>query len=404
METVKVRWQRALGQWQVQALNISQELEWLALEKWGEDLPDLTQVRMILSASNYTCQWVNLPGVSKRHLDKALPFALEESLIEEVEHFHIVTAGHKGKAKHRVYAIKRDIMEKLIDACEIYNIQLRELIPETSLLSKNSFVKDGGDWLFSLKGNVEGRYPAALLSTLLESAFSEEREIKELSIDVFNVDIDESKLLKSQLETNFAETFDQINLQMSDYLQVIEGNIESDHADLLTGSLKVSEPKKTKQKQWWEPAAAIAAAWVVIIGLVFLVESSQIKSKQKAVHGETVSLYKQLFPGERVRSLERQIKGKLSSGNSNAEAVGFIPLLHSSVSVLQQENLKKAIQWQNFRYNDRQGNLQIEITATELSQVQKYKTLLEAKGLSVEISSAVNEGQIVKGRLKISKA
>ena len=404
METVKVRWHRGMGQWQIQALNNSQESEWLALEKWGEDLPDLTQVRMILSASNYTCQWVNLPGVSKRHLDKALPFALEESLTEEVEDFHIVTAGHKGKAKHRVYAIKRDIMEKLIDACEIYNIQLRQLIPETSLLSKNTLVKNGDDWLFSLKGNTEGKCPAAFFSTLLESVFKEEKGIKDLSIDVFNVDLDESKLLKSQLETNFLDTFEQINLQMSDLAQVIESNIETDHADLLTGSLKVSEPKKVKQKQWWEPAVAIAAVWVVIIATVFLVESSQLKSKQKAIHKETVSLYKQLFPGERVRSLERQIKGKLSSGGSSSEAVGFIPLLHSSVSVLQQEELNKAIQWQNFRYNDRQGNLQVEITATELSRVQKYKTLLEAKGLNVEISSAVNEGQTVKGRLKISKA
>ena len=49
------------------------------LEQWAQEQPDLTSVRFILSAQNYSVHWVNLPGISSRHLAKALPFALEES-------------------------------------------------------------------------------------------------------------------------------------------------------------------------------------------------------------------------------------------------------------------------------------------------------------------------------------
>ncbi len=118
METVNIQWQSLAGQWMVAPLNGS---EWQPLAAWAEDQPDLTQVRMILSPVNYATHWVSLPGVSGRQIPRALPFALEESLIEDISHYLIIPAGQAAK-KVRAYVISADLISRLLEECAMHNL------------------------------------------------------------------------------------------------------------------------------------------------------------------------------------------------------------------------------------------------------------------------------------------
>ena len=121
------------------------------------------------------------------------------------------------------------------------------------------------------------------------------------------------------------------------------------------------------------------------------------------MRGEAISLYKKYFPNERIRNLESQIRRHLRDGGNNT-ATGVMTLIQKSAQVLQEPSLKSAVSWDNFKFNDRQNLLTVELTASNISLLQNYKSSLESAGLSVEISSATNENQKVKGRLKIGGA
>lgn len=411
MNMVKVFWHRQFAQWQVAEFDQQAGFSApISFSKWGASLADLTPVIMILAAENYTCQWLSLPGVNARHLNKALPFALEENLIEDVDLFHIVAAEKANKHQHKVYAVKRELLENLIESCELHHVRLEKLIPETALIPDNCLVyserhndvggQKSGQWLFKLAAQSEGVVLDAMLPTVFDHEFSELEKSIELSI--FNTELDSPKLIKTQLESSYTEAFSQIQLQLKSQTDLINQELNDKNINLLQGELKVAEPKKDKVDVWWQVLPVLASVWLLSFAIMFILDSSQLENKQKEVRNETVKLYKQLFPGERVQSLKRQIDEKLNNGKGAAVNSGFIPLLHSSVSALQDGKLKAAVNWQSFRYNSRQAQLQVELTASDLALLQAYKAALEGQGMVVEISSAVNEGQLVKGRLKIS--
>ena len=123
-------------------------------------------------------------------------------------------------------------------------------------------------------------------------------------------------------------------------------------------------------------------------------------AQQDYVKAEIIGLYKRLFPGERVRFLERQIRSKVK-GDSTVTSAGVMVLLSQASKALQQSNLKQSIEWQSFRFNDRQNELVIDLTSKTLAQLQSYKAAIEQQGLSVEIAQATNDKNGVKGRIKI---
>jgi len=146
----------------------------------------------------------------------------------------------------------------------------------------------------------------------------------------------------------------------------------------------------------------MAAVWCVFMLTEVALENKQLKAQQTEVHSQTLSLYKRLFPGERIRSLERQLNAKLKGDTSQGDA-GFMALMHESAKVLNNGHSEN-IKWQTFKFNDRQNLLLIDLTANDITQLQSYKGDLEKSGLVVEIASATNEEKSVKGRLKIGGA
>lgn len=409
METVAVRWSVEFEAWFVSSLAPIQEenqttdrkpSDWLPLDQWAGEQADLSQMRFILQGENYVCRWLTLPGVQGRHLPKALPFALEESLIEDISHYHLVTAGKLGKFTHRVYCSLSDNFNRLLEACDLRHIQLRQLIPETSLIPDNSLVHDGHFWLVNIPGLSEAKIHESALPAFLEGLCNGLDIDSQPSITLIDSNLDAANLLKTQIETNSSGIFKAINVQHGRFSSLRDEALSAKCCDLLTAEFRPVEPKKDQPAVWWKPLTALAACWVIFTFAEISIENKRLIAQQEQVKAETIGLYKRLFPGERVRFLERQIRSKVK-GDSTVASAGVIILLSQASKALQQDNLKQLIQWQSFRFNDRQNELVIDLTAKTLAQLQSYKAAIEQQGLSVEIAQATNDDKGVKGRLKI---
>ena len=126
----------------------------------------------------------------------------------------------------------------------------------------------------------------------------------------------------------------------------------------------------------------------------------RLQQQSSEVRQQTISLYQQLFPGERVRALERQIREKLS-GDSGGSDTGFLSATHTLARVYQQQNLQQQVQLTSLRFNDRLQELMVEVQAKGLNDLQVLRQALEQAGLSAEIASATNDNNGVKGRIRI---
>ncbi len=404
METVVIRWNVELETWFVSPITQDQDTpHWLSFDEWATEQTDLAAFRFILNGENYVCRWLTLPGVQGRHLAKALPFALEESLIEDISHYHLVTAGKIGKFNHRVYCNQIDAFNRLMEACELHHIQLRQLIPETSLVDNHCLIRSADYWLINIPGIAEAKVHESALPAFLEGICGELEADSIEQITLIDSSLDSANLLKTQIESNFSGVISKIEVRHGSFNGQRSTALNNKCCDLLTAEFKPVETKKDTPAAWWKPIAALAACWCVFSFTQISLENKQLIAQQEQVKSETIALYKRLFPGERVRFLERQIRSKVK-GDSTQVSAGVMVMLQQASKALQQENLKQTIQWQSFRFNDRQNQLVIDLTSKTLAQLQSYKSALEQQGLSVEIAQATNDDKGVKGRLKIGAA
>lgn len=396
METVNVRWDVINQSWQCAA---SSSEQWQFFDEWASGKADGSQFRFILSANNYVCRWLNMPGVQGRNLAKALPFALEESLIDDIDDYHLVNAGKKNKTCHRIYTASSEMLQRLAEAGELHHIQLRELVAETSLVPEYSLLKSGDSWLINVPGLAEAKLQESNLATYLDSLLTD-NDFNAESLQIIDTQIDSAKLLKTQIESGFPEAFETIDIQARDAESVLSAGLNHKPVELLTGTFRASEIKEDKPAVWWKAVAAMAAVWLIFAFTDVAMENKQLVAQEKQVRAASNKLFKQLFPGERIRSMDRQINSKLKGGTTESSA-GFLSLMQQSAKALQNPELKKDIKWQSFKFNDRQNLLMIDLVAGNIAQLQSYKGSLESEGLTVEISSATNDGGKVKGRLKV---
>lgn len=404
METVVLRWNVELESWFVSSLDTLQtQIEWQAFDQWAENQTDLAAFRFILSGENYTCRWLTLPGVQSRHLSRALPFALEESLVEDIRNYHLVTSGKVGKFNHRVYCNLTDAFNRLMDVCKLHHIQLRQLIPETSLAADNSLIHHNEFWLINIPGLAEAKVHESALSTFLEGLCGDAHTTQHAKITVIDRSLDAANLLKTQIESNFADAFAGIDVAHGSFITQRDEALNGKCCDLLTAEFRPVETKKETPASWWKPIAVLAACWALFSFTHTLMENNQLQQQTQLVRTATVDLYKQLFPGERIRFLDRQIRSKITDGGKVSNA-GFMSLLQKSSKAYLEVNSKGQIAWKNVKFNDRQNVLVIDLTAKTIAELQQFKSVMENEGLNVEISSATNENNAVKGRIKIGEA
>lgn len=392
METVKVQWQAHTGEWLISANRDSTPQ---SLTQWAEALPDLTPVRLVLAAQNYACHWLSLPGVSSRHLPRALPFALEESLIGDVADYLIVPAGSAHK-QVRAYVVANDLIERLLEACELHHVRVLELIPETSLLGNDPLLqRTEGGWLASLPGHFEGYISDAALTPVLESLFADEAQLDSLTLRA--PQLATAQLLQTTLESSFAGQIGSIHSEPD---SGAAATLPARPVNLLTGQYQVKPQRERRQSPWWQALAGMAAAWLLFWTLTLYLDMQRLQQQSGEVRQQTISLYQQLFPGERVRALERQIREKLS-GDSGSSDTGFLSATHTLARVYQQQNLQQQVQLTSLRFNDRLQELMVEVQAKGLNDLQVLRQALEQAGLSAEIASATNDNNGVKGRIRI---
>lgn len=387
---IRVQWHATLSQW---TIHTNQEVK--SLEEWADTLPELTAVTLQLSASNYVAHWVALPGIKARMVNRAMPYALEELILGDLNDFTVLTSG-SYKTFHRAYVVANDIAERLLAVCDLHHVRVQALVPETAALPLTPCIQyNAGDWLVQLPGRFEGRVPETAIAAVLESVLA---DYTAEELIVIGNNLDQANLLKTSIETGYPDCFVTIRVEpTAPALLPIPAA-----TDLLSGK-GLAQQESQKSARWWSGLAAMAAIFSVLSGL-YLFADNRLKAQQVSeVRSQSLALYKQWFPGERVRSLERQFREKLDGG-ATAGSGGFVAIMANVSRVYAGASLQKSIELQSVRYADRLDELVIEVTAKAMGDLQTFKQALEKSGMTADIASATTDKGVVKGRLKVGGA
>lgn len=346
---------------------------------------------------------VQLPTQNRQKLLRAIPYALEEQLADDVDEFHFVAAKSEG-INTAVAGIRRDTLQSIIDTLAQHNIKPDAIIPDALCLPADEqqwsiLIHDNNADIQLSKFNG-AEYDRDLAALVIESSLQNEDLPRPGKILLF-------RLENENVDDIIAKIPDDIELLQLQYNQhplvVYCGQYKNAlPLNLLQGDFKPKSKNATQWKRWRLPAA-LAAVWLVLNLSVTTFQYQNLSSQNTEMQAQIIRLYKEAFPeSRRIVNPRVQMEQKLEelkSGNSGSSD-SLLTILSYAADALAKD---KNINLQSIDY--RSNHVDINLTSTSLNAIQELNNKLNQGGkLKSEITSSASDKNEVKGSLRIQRA
>jgi general secretion pathway protein L len=340
---------------------------------------------------------VAMPLKQDKQIEKALPFAIEESISSDLENTHI---KYIGKETGQAYAVIAD--KGLISLfSENQTVSAISYLPDCIPTNPNSIEVVLIDNVAMVKIDKLNSYslPISLLESSLAPILDSNKDIKSVNI----CDLSPGKkgiidgLLVAQLENL------DIEIKQLSHQVIAEALNKTDvkKTTLLTGEFKRVNKQSNAKLSKFKGVMILSIALVFIVFFIAQIYMAQTESKVRAVQQASMDFYKQLFPNEIVRKrlMKRQFNDYIDNASRAGQGSGtFTTLLGDTASEI---NAFKGIEYSSIKYSEKNQQLEISLICSSVNQLEKIKQKLTEKGLQVDIASANQSGNVVKGVIKV---
>ena len=352
------------------------------------------QLTLLLPAADVLLLAIDLPVKTDSQIKKALPFALEDLLADEVESYHLVW-HRQPKDKVYVAVISHDKLQACLLRFEQAGIKLDSVYPETLCLpyqpQGSSLLIDQQRAIFRNGQYLGGGIDVQVLPYFISKLLAENPELQTLQVW--------AKDQPGQWMSELSISTDQHWLESP--LQLLQEGAATLNGELNLLSGPYSK-KNTVDWQWRKYLPALAL--ILVAGLIqtgtFLNTYWQQKAELAALETKTQSLFKQTFPEiKRIVNMKVQADQQVAELKKQSTGVGsqFMRLLYRTGEILggNPEFLLQQLDFVN-------GSLQVQLTAPGISQLEQFKQQLESgNALSVKIQSAEAGQNAVEAHLEI---
>ncbi|HIF9278811.1 TPA: type II secretion system protein GspL [Photobacterium damselae] len=385
-------------------------------------LGDLTEyaaqrpVYVVVPTSEMLLTQVTIPAGSSRQLSAVLPYLLEEELAQDVESLHVQLLKRE-KDIASVAVVEHSKMAYWLEQFKQHHFEVRKLLPDSLCLP---LFNDGysaaqleQQWLIrqseTLGINVEISWLDAWLSAqkapivLTKDEQDESTEESAAEGEVIATteaiaaqDEDLSQVIihhytpapEVQLGRWRAETPELV-------MQLLAQGAESSKLNLLSGAYKPQAAWRKHLLPWRKVAIA---AGLVLTSLVaeHVIAVNQMENQAQAYRTESERIFRQVLPQfKRIPSqsyLRNQMKRAVASMGGEQQQ-GLLTWLLELQPMLKQV---PQMQFTNFKYDQKRGELRIQANSTDFQHFEKLRTLL-AKDFTVEQGQLSKEDGRVNG-------
>jgi general secretion pathway protein L len=339
-----------------------------------------------------------VPGGKRRLLAQAVPYALEEQLVDDVEAQHFAF-GSIDAGRVNVAVVSQAKMEQWLAALREAGIEPEQLIPDVLALP----LPELGWQVMHLPGRCLIKWAAQSGSVtdpenvrLSLKALLEERDIKPERIGL--IDYANAPLELHELGVEL----DEVSSDGLAVVQLARSVDEKSSINLLQGPYSRRE-RISKFWRPWRAAAALLLAWLVVQLGATIVEHHRLAAEKAALDASIEQIYRQTFPQARkVVNAKLQMERALDGlrGGGSASSGGFGELLARAG-----EQFSKSDKLSLQRLSYKNGLLDVSLFIGDLQQLDQLKQrLADQARLQVEIQSASTKGDQVEARLRIREA
>ena len=360
----------------------------------------MTRVHVWTPPADTLLTRATLPTRSRAKIQQALPFALEDQLIEEPDKLHFAYRVLADDSL-AVAVTARARLQAWIAALTAAGLRPASFCPAQLMLplSPGSWsTAFHADEIWVRTGTASGFVSAANARTppsILEMALREARE-KENAPQTLTV-------LQPPAGFNQDAWAAQLDLPMQvqkqDFWSVPREPVAA--MNLLQGSLAPSSQMR-EMIPALRPAAIMLALWLVGSLVFDLSEWWQLKKAHENLQQDMTSLFRRTFPSAQAvvdpaLQMERLISG-MQGKSGKASANDLLPLLNDAAPVMQ---ASPGVKLRGLEYGD--ARLTLDVTLPDYQTMETVKNALTARGLRVEVVGANSGASGVEGRLRLSR-
>lgn len=382
----------------------------------------------------------NVPSRKPRQILQALPFAIEEQLAANVEGMHLAMGNRSELGEIRVAAIESELIKTwlrvLNDAGLSPDVMVPDVlcVPGSPVLGGRNEVNilldgqralcrtgvsegfavdrdqvsiflgllvDGGDTASrdtTSRGTTSRRTTSRDTATRGTASRDEsDQSANECGFRVFSDQTDEQEMLYAQWQ---AELNGALQHEPLDYqpFETLCREYNSKYAiNLLQGEFKPQSSDSASRANWGAVAALVLVGFLLHVfslvgqGIYLNTQAEQYKEQAQ-------QLYKSVFPKDRnVRDLRRRWRSHLNGSGNSKVSNEFFSMFSAAASELNNSKL----QLDNVNFNQKRGDLLLQVHAPGSDQLVAYSQKLTAAGLRSEIGTINQEADSVKGSIRI---
>jgi len=384
------------------------------------------RVIVLVSGVEVVLTDVELPNMNRQKLLRAIPFALEEQLANDVEDNHFAVGERQKESAVNVAIVERRIMEMWLHGLNDVGIQ-----PDVVTTEIMGVPYEENGWTVLLKSSDKQSKSKAILRTNLQSG---------IALDIANAEPLMYSMLESMNESNrpkqlrivtcegsaaaidsasekkVSPQMEAIASQLQKLVEKFSISVTVDHAhqpfltylsneyaeeksiNLLQGDFSRRE-RLEKQLRPWIPAAAIAGVWLLLQFSLMVFEHQNLKTKVATIKAQAEDIYRQAFPdAKNIPDPKGQMERKLAELRQAANQSTDIFILLSKAGDVLSDTSSLLIR--TLRFKDETLDLDFEIS--DLASLDTLKDRLTREtDLLVDIQSASSKKGKVESRMQL---
>ncbi|HEV7612553.1 MAG TPA: type II secretion system protein GspL [Steroidobacteraceae bacterium] len=336
-----------------------------------------------------------LPPGSGLKLARAVPFALEEQLTEDIDQMTFAIGRRRQGGGTPVAAVSRAVLEGWLSDLKAAGLEPLLMYPDISLMPENP----GQTVLWLEKARLAVRRPGALPFAVELSPVSEALVVAGVIPDPLDTTADlkvpESAILyvtredwaHSQTEfERLAEKFDSLKVQLlpDGALPWLARGLQGTEAvNLLQGDFARATDFGARWSRW-RTAALLAAAFFVLHLAAQALQIHQAKRETAALDGQIAGVFSTAMPAETMRDPRRQMQTRLErihkSGASPEYFLRALKVLSGALAVTPKTEIDA------LSYRD--DSVDLKARAPSLAALSQLSQYMSKQGMTAEIQSS----------------
>ncbi|MDP9007570.1 MAG: type II secretion system protein GspL [Pseudomonadota bacterium] len=386
-----------------------EETEWLTLDENGAPTPTRQRGSLTLAAAVWRTGRVvvlapstqillaepELPPGSGQKLARAVPFALEEQLTEDVDQLSFAIGRRRPNGATAVAVVSRAVLQAWLAELSAAGFDPQAIYPDISAMPENP----GQTVLWLEKERLAVRRPGALPFAVELSPVREALVVAGVIADPLESTAEprpkESAILYVTREDwvrvqgefeDLLEDFASLKVQLladGPLPWLARGIGNADAVNLLQGEFSRTTDYGARWRQW-RMAAALAVALLVVHVAAQALQIRQAKHASAALDGEISQIFSESMPGDALRDPRRQMQSKLErirkSGAGPQYFLRTLQTLSGALAVTPKTTISA------LSYRD--DSLDMTVNAPSLAALSQLTQFVGKEGLAAEIQSS----------------